>query len=104
MLKLDINGLSHDEVVETVLYYCCQFGQVETLKLIRRAGDKDVAYAFVQMKDPEQHRMLASHIGDRDRNGCVIIQVVQETFDPRRSPSLAGAMRLPAKEHGKANG
>jgi hypothetical protein len=104
MLKLDINGLSHDEVVEIVLYYCCQFGQVESLKLIRRAGDKDIAYAFVQMKDPEQHRMLASHIGDRDRNGCVIIQVMQETFDPRRSPSLAGAMRLPAKEHGKVNG
>ena len=96
MLKLDIHGLSHDEVVETVLYYCCQFGQVDTLKLVHPSDEKDVAYAFVQMRDPDQHKMLASHIGDRDRNGCVVIRVVQETFDPRRSPSLAGAMRLPA--------
>ncbi len=95
MLKLDLNGLSNDEVVEVVHYYCCQFGQVDTLKLVRSSQEEGVAYAVVQMKEPEQHRILATRMGDREKEGRVIIRVEQETFDLRRSPSLAGVMRLP---------
>lgn len=83
MLKLDVKGLSEEELAEAVFYHCSQFGNVARVKLVRPSYERSTSYAVVLMREPGQLERLSLALGDYIAGESVLIRLEQEDARPQ---------------------
>lgn len=84
MIKLDLDGLSEDELKAIVLERCTRFGTVSNITIVKHDHRYNFALAAVEMSTPAEAMTVLKELGDSKVDNMIVIRIEQE--DTARPP------------------
>ncbi len=94
MLMMDLRNLSRAQLVDAVSRHCGQFGNVETITVLRPPEQPKVAFALVSMTSSNDLDLVVNKLADAKISSLAVIKIEQETPNIPSS-LLRGGRRQP---------